>query len=111
MQYVKPEVQTICIGMAASAAALLLASGKKGKRMILPNGEVLIHQVLGGAQGQATDVDIHARHILKTRDRLNQILVKHTEQKLAKIEKDTERDYFMSAEEAKQYGIVDKVIK
>ena len=111
MQYVKPEVQTICIGMAASAAALLLAAGQKGKRMILPNGEVLIHQVLGGAQGQATDVDIHARHILKTRDRLNQILVKHTEQKLAKIEKDTERDYFMSAEEAKEYGIVDKVIK
>lgn len=110
MQYVKPEVQTICIGMAASAAALLLAAGKKGKRMILPNGEVLIHQVLGGAQGQATDVDIHARHILKTRDRLNQILVKHTGQKLAKIEKDTERDYFMSAEEAKEYGIVDRVI-
>ncbi len=111
MQYVKPEVQTICIGMAASAAALLLASGQKGKRMILPNGEVLIHQVLGGAQGQATDVDIHARHILKTRDRLNQILVKHTGQKLSKIEKDTERDYFMSAAEAKQYGIVDKVIQ
>lgn len=111
MQYVKPEVQTICIGMAASAAALLLASGKKGKRMILPNGEVMIHQVLGGAQGQATDVDIHARHILKTRDRLNQILVKHTGQKLAKIEKDTERDYFMSAEEAKEYGIVDRVIE
>lgn len=111
MQYVKPEVQTICIGMAASAAALLLASGKKGKRMILPNGEVMIHQVLGGAQGQATDVDIHARHILKTRDRLNQILVKHTGQKLAKIEKDTERDYFMSAEEAKEYGIVDRVIQ
>jgi len=110
MQYVKPEVQTICIGTAASAAALLLAAGQKGKRMILPNGEVLIHQVLGGAQGQATDVDIHARHILKTRDRLNQILVKHTGRKLAKIEKDTERDYFMSAEEAKQYGIVDKVI-
>lgn len=110
IQYVKPEVQTICVGMAASAAALLLASGKKGKRMILPNGEVMIHQVLGGTEGQATDIDIHARHILKTRDRLNQILVKHTGQKLAKIEKDTERDYFMSAEEAKQYGIVDKVI-
>ena len=108
MQYVKPEVQTICIGMAASAAALLLASGKKGKRMILPNGEVMIHQVLGGAEGQATDVDIHARHILKTRDRLNQILAKHTGQKLAKIEKDTERDYFMSAEEAQkiiQFGV------
>ncbi|HLC95050.1 MAG TPA: ATP-dependent Clp protease proteolytic subunit [Patescibacteria group bacterium] len=111
MQYVKPEVQTICIGMAASAAALLLASGKKGKRMILPNGEVMIHQVLGGAEGQATDVDIHARHILKTRDRLNQILAKHTGQKLAKIEKDTERDYFMSAEEALKYNIVDKVIR
>jgi ATP-dependent Clp protease protease subunit len=111
MQYVKPEVQTICLGMAASAAALLLAAGKKGKRMILPNGEVMIHQVLGGTQGQATDIDIHARHILKTRDRLNQILVKHTGQKLTKIEKDTERDYFMSAEEAKKYGIVDKVIQ
>src|SRR3990167_809287 len=111
MQYVKPEVQTICIGMAASAAALLLAAGKKGKRMALPNSEVLIHQVLGGAQGQATDVDIHARHILKTRDRLNKILAKHTGQKLQKIEQDTERDYFMSAEEALKYGIVDKVIE
>ncbi len=111
MQYVRPEVQTICLGMAASAAALLLASGKKGKRMILPNSEVMIHQVLGGASGQATDIDIHARHILKTRDRLNKILVKHTGQKLAKIEKDTERDYFMSAEEAVKYGIVDKVIQ
>ena len=111
MQYVKPEVQTICLGMAASAAALLLAAGKKGKRMILPNGEVMIHQVLGGAQGQATDVDIHAKHILKTRDRLNKILAFHTGQKLSKIEKDTERDYFMSGEEAMKYGIVDKVIK
>lgn len=111
MQYVKPEVQTICIGMAASAAALLLAAGKKGKHMALPNSEVLIHQVLGGTQGQATDVDIHARHILKTRDRLNKILAKHTGQKLQKIEQDTERDYFMSAEEALKYGIVDKVIQ
>lgn len=110
MQYVKPEIQTICIGMAASAAALLLSAGKKGKRMVLPNSEVMIHQVLGGASGQATDIDIHARHILKTRDRLNKILAKHTGQKLQKIEKDTERDYFMSAEEAVQYGIVDKVI-
>lgn len=110
MQYVRPEIQTICIGMAASAAALLLSAGKKGKRMVLPNSEVMIHQVLGGASGQATDVDIHARHILKTRDRLNKILAKHTGQKLAKIEKDTERDYFMSAEEAVKYGIVDKVI-
>ncbi len=110
MQYVRPEIQTICIGMAASAAALLLSAGKKGKRMTLPNSEVMIHQVLGGASGQATDIDIHARHILKTRDRLNKILAKHTGQKLAKIEQDTERDYFMSAEEAVKYGIVDKVL-
>jgi len=110
MQYVRSEIQTICIGMAASAAALLLSAGKKGKRMSLPNSEVMIHQVLGGASGQATDVDIHARHILKTRDRLNKILSKHTGQKLSKIERDTERDYFMSAEEAVKYGIVDKVI-
>lgn len=111
MQFVKPDVQTICIGMAASAGALLLAAGKKGKRFVLPNAEVMIHQVLGGASGQATEIDIHARHILKTRDRLNAILVKHTGQKLAKIEKDTDRDYFMSAEESVKYGIVDKVIK
>jgi ATP-dependent Clp protease, protease subunit len=110
MQYVRADVQTICVGMAASAAALLLAAGKKGKRMVLPNSEVMIHQVLGGASGQATDIDIHARHILKTRDRLNKILAKHTGQKLTKIELDTERDYFMSAEEAVKYGIVDKVI-
>lgn len=111
MQYVKADVQTICIGMAASAAALLLSSGKKGKRFALPNSEVMIHQVLGGAQGQATEIDIHARHILKTRDRLNKILAKHTGQKLAKIERDTDRDYFLSAEDAKSYGIVDKVIE
>ncbi len=111
MQFVKPDVQTICIGMAASAAALLLSAGKKGKRFVLPNAEVMIHQVLGGTSGQATEIDIHARHILKTRDRLNKILVKHTGQKLAKIEQDTERDYFMSAEESVKYGIVDKVIK
>lgn len=110
MQYVRPNVATICVGLSASAAALLLAAGAKGKRMILPNGEVMIHQVLGGAQGQATEVEIHAKHILKTRDRLNRILAKHTGAKLAKIEKDTDRDYFMSAEEAKAYGIVDKVI-
>lgn len=110
MQYVKPSVQTICIGLAASAASVLLSAGVKGKRFILPNAEVMIHQVLGGVEGQATDIDIHARHILKVRDRLNKILVKHTDQKLAKIEKDTDRDYFMSAEEAKAYGIVDKVL-
>jgi ATP-dependent Clp protease, protease subunit len=111
MQYVKADVSTICVGMAASAAALLLASGKEGKRIILPNSEVLIHQVMGGAQGQATDIDIHAKHILNIKKRLNEILAKHTKQPLSKVEKDAERDYFMSAEEAKKYGIVDKIIK
>ncbi|MGB4833889.1 MAG: ATP-dependent Clp endopeptidase proteolytic subunit ClpP [Candidatus Moraniibacteriota bacterium] len=110
MQHVKPDVETICIGLAASAASVLLAAGAKGKRFALPNAEVMIHQVLGGVEGQATDIDIHARHILKVRDRLNRILVKHTGQKLAKIEHDTDRDYFMTAEEAKTYGIVDKVL-
>ena len=111
MQYVRPDIQTICVGLAASGSALLLAAGKKGKRMILPNGEVMIHQVMGGAQGQASDVDIHARHILRTKERLNKILAKHTGQKLSKVEKDTDRDYFMSADEAKAYGIVDKIIR
>jgi ATP-dependent Clp protease, protease subunit len=111
MQYVKSDVQTICVGLAASGAALLLAAGEKGKRMILPNGEVMIHQVMGGAQGQASDVDIHAKHILKVKEKLNKIMAKHTGQKLDKIEKDTDRDNFMSAEEAKAYGLVDKIIK
>ncbi len=111
MQYVKPDVVTICVGMAASAAALILASGAKGKRMILPNGEVLIHQVMGGAQGQATDIDIHAKHILKIKKRLNEILATHCRQPLKKIENDVERDYFMSAKEAKKYRLVDKVIQ
>jgi len=111
IQYVKADVQTICVGTAASGAALLLSAGAKGKRFILPNSEVLIHQVMGGTQGQATDIDIHARHILKMKDRLNKILAKHTGQKLEKIIKDTDRDYFMGAEEAKEYGIVDKIIK
>jgi ATP-dependent Clp protease protease subunit len=111
MQYVKPDVSTICVGMAASAAALLLAAGEKGKRMILPNGEVMIHQVMGGAQGQATDIDIHAKHILSIKVRLNEILAKHTGQKLNKISQDAERDYFMSAIEAKKYGVVDQIIK
>jgi ATP-dependent Clp protease, protease subunit len=111
MQYVKADVSTICIGMAASGAALLLAAGAKGKRMILPNGEVLIHQVMGGAQGQATDIDIHAKHILSVKKRLNEILSKHTGKTIEKVEKDAERDYFMSADEAKEYGIVDKIIK
>lgn len=110
MQYVRPDVQTICVGLAASAGALLLSAGKKGKRFVLPNAEVMIHQVMGGAQGQASDVNIHAQHILKTKDQLNKILAKHTGQKIAKVEKDTDRDYFMSAQEAVEYGIVDKVI-
>lgn len=111
MQYVKPNISTICVGMAASAAALLLLAGEKGKRMILPNGEVMIHQVMGGTQGQATDIDIHAKHILSIKKRLNEIMAHHTGQKLEKVERDAERDYFMSAEEAKKYGIVDKIIK
>lgn len=111
MRFVKPQIQTICLGMAASAAALLLSAGEKGKRMILPNGEVMIHQVLGGTSGQATDIDIHAKHILKMKDRLNMILAEHTGQDIAKITQDTERDYFMSADEAKEYGIVDTVIR
>ncbi len=111
MQYVKPDVSTICVGIAASAAATLLAAGERGKRMILPNGEVMIHQVLGVTEGQATDIDIHARHILATRDRLNAILAKHTGQKVLKIARDTERDYFMSADEAVSYGIVDKILE
>lgn len=110
MQYIRPDVQTICVGLAASAAALLLGAGKKGKRFALPNSEVMIHQVMGGASGQASDVNIHAQHILKTKEKLNGILAKHTGQKIAKVEKDSDRDYFMSAEEAVKYGIVDKVI-
>jgi len=110
MQYIKPDIATICMGQTTSMAALLLAAGTKGKRYSLPHGRVMIHQPLGGAQGQATDIDIHAREILKIRDELNDILAKHTGQDIEKIRKDTERDYFMSSEEAKEYGIIDKVI-
>lgn len=110
MQYVKCDVSTICIGMAASMGSFLLAAGAKNKRFSLPNSEVMIHQVMGGAEGQASDIKIRADHILKTRDRLNKILAKNTGQKITKIEKDTDRDNFMSAEEAKQYGIIDKII-
>ena len=110
MQYVKSDVSTICVGLAASMGAVLLAAGKKGKRFVLPNSEVMIHQVMGGTEGQASDIKIRAEHILKTKDKLNLILAKHTNQKVAKIEKDADRDYFMSAEEAVAYGIVDKVI-
>ena len=110
MQYIKPDVTTICMGQTSSMAALLLAAGTRGKRYSLPNSRILMHQPMGGAQGQATDIDIHAREILKIRERLNEILQYHTGQEIEKIRRDTERDYFMSAEEAKEYGVVDKVI-
>ena len=110
MQYIKPDVQTICIGQAASMGALLLAAGTKGKRYALPHARILIHQPMGGFQGQATDIEIHAREILRMKQELNEILAKHTEQPLDRIAADTERDYFMSGEDASQYGIVDSVI-
>jgi ATP-dependent Clp protease, protease subunit len=109
MNYIKPDVATVCVGIAASAAAIILAAGAKGKRFSLPNAEVMIHQPWGGAQGQATDIEITAKHIIATRERLNKILAKATGQSIDKIEKDVERDYFMSADEAKKYGIVDEI--
>jgi len=111
MQYIKPDVSTICIGMAASMAAVLMASGKKGKRFVLPNSEIMIHQVMGGMEGQAADIKIRAERILRIKDRLNDILSKHTGQPLKKVEKDSDRDYFMTADEAVKYGIADKIIK
>ncbi|MFZ9668540.1 MAG: ATP-dependent Clp endopeptidase proteolytic subunit ClpP [Solirubrobacterales bacterium] len=111
MQFIKPDVQTICVGIAMSMGALLLAGGADGKRMALPNSKILIHQVSSGFQGQATDIEIHANEIIDTRGRLDKILAEHTKQDLEKVTKDTERDYFMSAEEAKDYGIVDRVIE
>jgi len=111
MQYVKCDVSTICLGVAASMGAFLLASGKKGKRFSLPNSEVLLHQVMGGTEGQAIDIKIRAEHILRVKDRVNKILAKHTGQSINKIENDTDRDYFMTAEEAKKYGLIDKIIK
>ncbi len=111
MQYIKAPIQTICIGMAASMAAVLLAAGTKGKRFVLPNAEIMLHQVMGGAEGQASDVKIRAEHILKIKDKLNKIIAAHTGQSMNKIESDTDRDYFMSAEEAKKYGIIDKIIE
>ncbi len=111
MQYIKCDVSTICIGMAASMAAFLLSSGTKGKRFCLTNSEVMIHQPLGGAQGQASDILISANHIIKTKNKLNKLLSENTGQELSKIEKDVDRDYFMNAEEACKYGLVDKVIK
>lgn len=111
MQYIKPEVSTICVGMAASMGAFLLSAGAKGKRYVLPNAEIMIHQPLGGAQGQASDVKIHAEHIIKTKEKLNRILSANTGKPLEVIEKDTDRDNFMSADEACEYGIIDKVIE
>lgn len=110
IQFIKPHVNTLCIGQAASMGAVLLAAGTPGKRHILPHSRVLIHQPLGGFQGQATDIDIHAREILATRDRLNRILAHHTGQSLEKVSEDTERDYFMTAEAAVEYGLVDRVV-
>ncbi len=109
MNHIKPDVATVCVGIAASGAAIMLAGGAKGKRFALPNAEVMIHQPWGGAQGQATDIEITAKHIIATRERLNKILAKATGQSLEKVEKDVERDYFMSAEEAKKYGVIDDI--
>ncbi|HDH1946962.1 TPA: ATP-dependent Clp endopeptidase proteolytic subunit ClpP [Staphylococcus aureus] len=110
IQHIKPDVQTICIGMAASMGSFLLAAGAKGKRFALPNAEVMIHQPLGGAQGQATEIEIAANHILKTREKLNRILSERTGQSIEKIQKDTDRDNFLIAEEAKEYGLIDEVM-
>ena len=110
MQYIKPDVSTICIGLAASMGAFLLNAGAEGKRFALPNSEIMIHQPLGGAKGQATDIEIHAKWILKIKDKLNRILAERTGQPLEKIQMDTERDNFMSADEAKEYGLIDEVI-
>jgi ATP-dependent Clp protease protease subunit len=110
MQHIKSDVSTICVGMAASMAAVLLSAGAKGKRFVLPNSEVMIHQVMGGTEGQASDIKIRTEHILRTKDRLNKILAKHTGQKIDKIDKDTDRDNFMGAEEAVKYGLADRVL-
>ncbi len=111
MNHIKPDVATVCLGMAASMGSLILSQGKKGKRFILPNAEVMIHQPLGGASGQASDIEISAKHILKIRDRINKMLAKATGQKINKIEQDVDRDFFMDAEEAQKYGLVDMIYK
>jgi len=111
MQYIKPDVSTICIGIAASMGAFLLAAGQNGKRFALPNSDILLHQVMGGAEGQAVEIEIAAKQIVRTKQRLNQLLAKHTKQSLLKIEKDTDRDFWLSAEEAKAYGVIDEIIK
>ena len=111
MQYVKPDVVTMCVGMAASMGAVLLGAGAKEKRFALPHAEILLHQVMGGAEGQASEIEITARQILKIKDKINHIIAKHTNQQLAKIEKDTDRDFYMTPEEAKEYGLIDEIIK
>jgi ATP-dependent Clp protease protease subunit len=110
MQFIKPDVSTVSIGMSASMGAMILAAGAKGKRYALPNSEILLHQVLGGARGQATEIEIAARQILKIKERMNKILAKHTGKPLAQVAKDTERDFYLTAEEAKEYGVIDEVI-
>lgn len=110
MQYIKPDVSTICIGLTASMAATLLSSGARGKRYALPNSEILLHQVMGGVEGQAVEIEISARHIVKVKEKLNRLLALHTGQKIEKIERDTDRDFYMSAEEAKAYGVIDEII-
>ena len=110
MQHIKPDVSTICLGMAASGGAMILLGGAKGKRLVLPNAEIMIHQVMGGAEGPASDIEINARHILRIKDRLNKILAQHTGQNVKKVEKDADRDYYMSAEEAKEYGLIDHIV-
>ncbi|MBS3897978.1 MAG: ATP-dependent Clp endopeptidase proteolytic subunit ClpP [Dethiobacter sp.] len=111
MQYIKPDVSTICVGLAASMGAVLLTAGAKGKRFSLPNSRIMVHQPLGGVQGQAVDIEIHAREILRIRERLNEILGKHTGKQVEQIAQDTDRDYFMSAEQAKEYGLIDGVLE
>ena len=111
MNYVKPDIATVCVGIAASAAAVILSAGKKGKRFTLPNSEIMIHQVMGGVEGQATDIAIAAKHILRTKENLNKILAKNTGKAVAEVEKDAERDYWMTADEAKKYGIIDEIYK
>jgi len=110
MQYIKPKISTLCMGQAASMAAVLLAAGEPGKRFALPHSRILIHQLMGGVQGQATDIAIHSKEILRMKDEINQILAQHTKQPLAKVEKDSERDFFMDGEQAKEYGLIDEVI-
>ncbi|MEK9176937.1 MAG: ATP-dependent Clp endopeptidase proteolytic subunit ClpP [Patescibacteria group bacterium] len=111
MNYVKPDIATVCVGIAASAAAVILSAGKRGKRFALPNSEVMIHQVMGGVEGQATDIAIAAKHILRTKENLNKILAKNSGKTIEQVEKDAERDYWMTAEEAKKYGIIDDIYK